>query len=137
MGTYKEWIEKLKREWIGKAVLYQDRTYNVVDVDYNGMLLVDKKAKHTATTAVSIASVTILEENKNTETEERSMSLAHEIVELFENLLEEKGIEIPCKDEAEQSERHEGGNVAKLYGMEYANLIDKVEELLAAETDIA
>lgn len=63
------------------------------------------------------------------------MSLAHEIVELFEQLLEEKGIEVPCSDEAEESERHEGGNVAKLYGMEYAKLVDKVEELLAPETD--
>jgi len=62
------------------------------------------------------------------------MSLAHEIVELFENLLEEKGIEIPCKDESEQSERHDGGNVAKLYGMEYAELVEQVESLLPEAT---
>lgn len=57
MGTYREYIEKLKSEWIGKSVIYENETYSVVDVDYNGMLLIDKRAKHTDTTAVSIASV--------------------------------------------------------------------------------
>lgn len=57
MGTYKEYIEKLKSEWIGKSVIYENETHNVVNVDYNGMLLIDKKAKHTDTTAVSISSV--------------------------------------------------------------------------------
>lgn len=133
METYKEWIEKLKREWIGKSVLYQDRTYNVVDVDYNGMLLINKKAEQTDTTAVSITSITVLEENKNTETENGSMSLAHEIVELFEQLLDQKGIEIPCEDKTEQKERYDGGNKAKLYGMEYGELVDKIEFLLDKE----
>mgnify|MGYP003289631978 CR=1 FL=1 len=54
MGTYREWIEKLKSEWIGKTVIYENEKYNVVNVDYNGMLLIDKKAKHTDTTAISI-----------------------------------------------------------------------------------
>lgn len=57
MGTYKEWIEKLKKEWIGKSVLYENRKYGVVDVDYNGMLLIDKNALHTYTTAVSAISI--------------------------------------------------------------------------------
>lgn len=52
MGTYREYIEKLKTEWIGKSVMYENKTYNVVDVDYNGMLLIDKKARYTDTTAV-------------------------------------------------------------------------------------
>lgn len=59
------------------------------------------------------------------------MSLAHEIVDIFEQLLEEKGIEVPCKDATEQDVRHDGGNTAKLYGMEYANLVDKIESLLS------
>lgn len=53
MGTYKEYIEKLKKKWIGKIVIYENKKYKVVDVDYNGMLLIYKKAKFTDTTAVS------------------------------------------------------------------------------------
>lgn len=54
-GTWKEYINRLKSEWIGKSVVYENETYNVVDVDYNGLLLIDKKAKHTDTTAISIS----------------------------------------------------------------------------------
>ncbi len=57
MGTYKEWIESLKNEWIGKRVKYDGNIYNVVDVDYNGFLLIDKKARYTDTTAVSISMI--------------------------------------------------------------------------------
>lgn len=59
MGDYKDYINKLKDKWIGKIVIYENKSYNVVDVDYNGMLLIDKKAKHTDTTAVSTSSVEI------------------------------------------------------------------------------
>ena len=59
MGTWKEYITKLKRKWVGKSVIYENETYNVVDVDYNGMLLIDKKAKHTDTTAVEAFRVTV------------------------------------------------------------------------------
>lgn len=52
MGTYEEYIESMKREWIGKRVKFEDSIYNVVDVDYNGVLLIDKKAQYTDTTAV-------------------------------------------------------------------------------------
>ena len=58
------------------------------------------------------------------------MKLANEIVELFEELLDKKGIEIPCDDETEQKDRYDGGNEAKLYGMEYWHLVDSVENLL-------
>jgi hypothetical protein len=61
---------------------------------------------------------------------EDSMDLIGEIVELFEELLDEKGIEIPCEDETEQRERYLDGNNVKIYGMEYWNLIDKIENLL-------
>lgn len=57
MGTYKEYIEKLKSEWIGKEVVYENEKHTVVDVDYNGMLLIDKKARMTDTTAVAISSI--------------------------------------------------------------------------------
>ena len=62
--------------------------------------------------------------------EHKKNKLATEIVELFENLLDEKGIEIPCEDSIEQKDRYDGGNCAKLYGMEYYNLVAAVQELL-------
>jgi len=62
--------------------------------------------------------------------ENKKSKLATEIVELFEDLLDEKGIEIPCADETEQKDRYEGGNDAKLYGMEYWNLIVTIQAML-------
>jgi len=49
---------------------------------------------------------------------------------LFEELLDEKGIDIPCSDKEEQESRYDGGNVARLYGMEYFNLVGAVQNLL-------
>lgn len=60
MGTYREYIERLKREWIGKIVLFENEEHTVVDVDYNGSLLIDKKARFTDATAVGIEMVTLL-----------------------------------------------------------------------------
>ena len=56
--------------------------------------------------------------------------LATEIVELFEKLLDRKVIEIPCDDKDEQKDRYEGNNTAKLYGMEYFNLVSDIQNLL-------
>lgn len=50
--TYKEWIEEQKKLWIGAKVRYHGNIYTVVDVDYNGGLLIDKKGQFTDTTAV-------------------------------------------------------------------------------------
>lgn len=61
MGTYKEYIEKMKKEWIGKSVIFENEKYNVVDVDYNSFLLIDKKARMTKTTAVSALKVQVIE----------------------------------------------------------------------------
>lgn len=60
--TYKEYIESLKNEWNGKKVNYDGREYTVVDVDYNGMLLIDKKAEFTNTTAIDPVSVNDVKE---------------------------------------------------------------------------
>ena len=57
MGTWKDYIERLKCDWVGKVVTFEDEKYKVVDVDYNGLLLIDKKARHTDTTAVAISDV--------------------------------------------------------------------------------
>lgn len=56
-GTYKEYINELKRKWVGKSVEYENQRYKVVGVDYNGFLLIDKKARYTDTTAVSISHI--------------------------------------------------------------------------------
>jgi len=53
MGTYREWIESRKNEWIGKRVKFEGEIYNIVDVDYNGFLLIDKKAQYTHNSSFS------------------------------------------------------------------------------------
>lgn len=50
--TYREYIDAKRDIWKGKKVMFEGSTYTVVDVDYNGMLLIDKKARFTDTTAV-------------------------------------------------------------------------------------
>ncbi len=45
-------MEQEKRMWLGSAVLFDDRVYNVVVVDNNGALMIDKPAEFTETTAV-------------------------------------------------------------------------------------
>ena len=54
---YREWIENLRRFWIGRRVKYAGEDHTVVDVDYNGMLLIDKPAQFTPTTAVAARSL--------------------------------------------------------------------------------
>ena len=44
-------------------------------------------------------------------------NLATDIVDLFDDLLAEKGIEVPCSDPDEEAERHDDGNCACLYGI--------------------
>ena len=50
---YKDWIAELRKKWIGMMVTYEGKQYKVVDVDYNGCLLINKKAQFTDTTAVA------------------------------------------------------------------------------------
>ena len=64
-------------------------------------------------------------------------NLAMQIIENFEDLLDEKGITIPCADKTEERERHDDGNEAKIYGTEYGELHDAVEETLIAALDKA
>lgn len=51
---YKERIAQMRAEWIGQEVEFEGRKYNVVDVDYNGALLINKPAEFTDTTAVPV-----------------------------------------------------------------------------------
>ena len=59
-------------------------------------------------------------------------ALAADIVDVFDSFLESKNIEIPCADPEEEAERHNDGNCACLYGMEYWNLVDQIEFMLNA-----
>lgn len=54
------------------------------------------------------------------------MTLAQEIIEVFENYLEDKGIVI------ENTEREGDDNAALIYGTEYGNLEDAINKLIGS-----
>lgn len=58
--TYKGWIEAQRHKWIGTIVKYQGKKYNVVFVDYNGALIINKPSGMTCTTAVWEQMVTVV-----------------------------------------------------------------------------
>ena len=51
--NYADMIAEMREKWTGKRVRYNGGTYNVVSVDYNGALLIDKPAQFTDTTAIT------------------------------------------------------------------------------------
>lgn len=57
-------------------------------------------------------------------------NLAADIIDVFDSFLASKNIEIPCDDPEEEADRHDNDNCACLYGMEYWNLVDRVECIL-------
>lgn len=63
--TYKDYINRMKTKWCGALVRYEDAVYTVTDVDYNGALLIDKPARFTPTTAVSVTMVKRLQDGKS------------------------------------------------------------------------
>lgn len=52
--TWREFIEKERKKYIGRKVKYEDKIYTVVDVDYNGVILIDKQAEFTTETAIGL-----------------------------------------------------------------------------------
>ena len=50
--AYKDYIKSEQQKWIGRTVYYEGQRYMVVDVDYNGGLLINKPTMFTDTTAV-------------------------------------------------------------------------------------
>ena len=40
--AWKDYINRLKAEWIGQEVVFQGSNYQVVDIDYNGSLLINR-----------------------------------------------------------------------------------------------
>lgn len=53
--------------------------------------------------------------------------LCANIMEIFDDFLNQHNIRIPCKDKYEEKER-EPDNIAALYGTEYNTLFDRIEE---------
>lgn len=49
---WKDYIQKLKEKYIGKIVPYKNAFYNIVDVDYNGIIHIDKPTEYNNTSAV-------------------------------------------------------------------------------------
>ena len=49
---WREYIERLKEEFIGKSVEWCGKTFEIVDVDYNGIIHINRASKFNATTAV-------------------------------------------------------------------------------------
>ena len=50
--AYRDYIKSEQQKWIGRTVYYEGQRYLVVDVDYNGGLLINKPTMFTDTTAV-------------------------------------------------------------------------------------
>ena len=49
---WKDYIYALKKDYVGKKVLVDGKQYTIVDVDYNGILHIDKPSEHNKTTAM-------------------------------------------------------------------------------------
>ena len=52
VGTWKQYIESLQAEFIGKKVMYDGKPYTVALVDYNGIIHINKPTAYNKTTAV-------------------------------------------------------------------------------------
>jgi hypothetical protein len=60
MMDYKDYIRQKREKWIGKRVRYEGKEYNVIGVDYNGLLLIDKKSEFKDDTALEEWMVEVL-----------------------------------------------------------------------------
>ena len=50
--SYRDLVERERREYIGRDVIYKGERHKIVDVDWNGAILIDLKAQFTDTTAL-------------------------------------------------------------------------------------
>lgn len=55
---------------------------------------------------------------------------AVDLAEIFDDLLDEKELNVPCEDWREEAERRSNASSARVYGSEYGDLIDKIEARL-------
>ena len=49
---WSDFIARERKKWIGKRVRFEGAVWNVVDVDINGALHIDRPTKHNKTTAI-------------------------------------------------------------------------------------
>ena len=49
---YRDYIEKLRAEFVGKKVKYGGNVYSIAMVDYNGIIHINKPSQYNKTTAV-------------------------------------------------------------------------------------
>ena len=57
--TWKQHIENMKQEWIGRQVRFEGETYTVVGIDYNGMLLIDRPQKYTESFTANVSAISV------------------------------------------------------------------------------
>lgn len=50
--AWRDYIERLKKEYIGRMVWFEGQKYLIVKVDYNGIIHINKPSEHNLTTAV-------------------------------------------------------------------------------------
>lgn len=68
--------------------------------------------------------------NKNQENTKYTEKVSINIMDVFEEFLEEHGITIPCEDEDEEKDRKEDECSARIYGSEYYELENRIQEIL-------
>lgn len=68
--------------------------------------------------------------NKGQENTKDAKEILTNIMDIFEEFLEEHGITIPCEDEDEEKERKEDECSARIYGSEYYELESRIQEIL-------
>lgn len=68
--------------------------------------------------------------NKNQENTKYTEKVSINIMDVFEEFLEEHGITIPCEDEDEEKDRKEDECSARIYGSEYYELESRIQEFL-------
>lgn len=61
MSTWKDYIEHRKKKYVGRKVLFDNNIYTIVDVDYNGEFIINKRARYTDTTAVGPDHIKLLQ----------------------------------------------------------------------------
>ena len=72
--TYREGIEAMRRQWRDREVIFEGTVYTVLDVDYNGSLLINKPDEFKATTAVSTSMVKLVGEQEPTPEGDKPMN---------------------------------------------------------------
>lgn len=73
--THKEYIDTLKKSWVGLKVIYGCEIHTIIDIDENGAFLIDKPDQFKGTTAVATYQVRLYDEDEDEGCEECSVDL--------------------------------------------------------------